>query len=138
MELDFRSRGRSLDINVPNELTTMPAGSHAVFNPAKQCLSPTRPSLPSVSSVMKADPSSYSLDSCIQDNFGPVQLRNYPQAVCRNQNAPHEQLVASSTHNKSPVMTMPVPFDTRDSDVKGKNTLEAQTQQKYGLQEMLP
>jgi len=33
------------------------------------------------------------------------------KAVCRNQNAPHEQLVASSTHNKSPgvflYLTMP-------------------------------
>lgn len=138
MGLDFRSRARSLDVNVSNELNTMPARSHAVFNPAKQCLSPTRPSLPSVSSVMNIDPSSYRTDSCIQDNFGPVQLHNYTQAVCRNQNAPHEQLVASSTHNKSPVTTMPLPFDTRDSDVKGKNTLEAQTHQEYGLQEMLP
>ena len=82
MGLDFRSRGistRSLEVNAPNELTTIPARSHAVFDPAKQCLSPTRTSLPSVSSVMKAAPSSYGMDSCIQDNFGPFQLCNYPQ-----------------------------------------------------------
>ncbi|KAJ8453117.1 hypothetical protein Cgig2_008001 [Carnegiea gigantea] len=92
MGLDFRSRGRSLDVNVSNELTTMPARSHAVFNTAKQCLSPTRPSLPSVASVMSIDPSSYRTDSCIQDNFGPVQLHNYTQVECRNFRSQDERL----------------------------------------------
>jgi len=35
-------------------------------------------------------------------------------------------------------MPLPSDVDTRDSDVKGQIILEARTQQKYGLQEMLP
>lgn len=134
--MDLGHSGGSLDMNMTNPHNMNTNTSDGMFNPPKQCASPGRLSLPSVSTAINSEVGSFGVEPCILPNFGSFQPHD--QAVCRERTVHQDHFTVNNTETKTPlVTTAPLLFDVRESDVRGHNSLEGFTKPKYGSQEML-
>ncbi|XP_021273864.1 transcription factor SPATULA isoform X2 [Herrania umbratica] len=123
--IDFGEDNGSLPMNASG---TVPANqepsAQIVFDLPNQCGSSNHASVPNMSNIITSE-ISFSLES-IQAQFGPFQLLTPTQDICREDIMPHHQVKSNTSEfGSGATSTVSLPFDTRESDLKESNSLDA-------------